>query len=76
MAVLTVMASSMVVTLVLGFRAGGYVLAASLGLAGLVRAMLPPKYCLGLLVRGRGFDVTTTTILAVSIAFLTATVPG
>jgi len=75
-AVLVVMFASLVVTLLLGFRAGGYVLAASLALAAVFRATLPPMYCLGLLVRNRTIDVTTTTVLAVSIAFLAATVPG
>ena len=74
--VLVVMFASLVVTVLLGFRAGGYVLAASLALAAVLRATLPPRYCLGLLVRTRSTDVVTTTVLAVSIAFLAATVPG
>jgi hypothetical protein len=75
-AVLLVMATSVVATPVLGFRVGGYLLAASLALAALLRGLLPAKYCLGLLVRTRRTDVVLACVLAVSIAFLAATVPG
>lgn len=75
-AVLACMSLAIVATVTVGFRAGGYLLAVSLGLAAVLRAVLPSKYCLGLLVRTRRIDVTITAVLALSIAFLAATVPG
>ena len=74
--VLVVMALSVLVTVAVDFRLGGYVLAAALGLAALLRALLPAKYCLGLLVRSRRQDVLMATLLAVSVAVLAATVPN
>ncbi|MGZ4627086.1 MAG: DUF3017 domain-containing protein [Kineosporiaceae bacterium] len=50
-------------------------LAASLGLAALFRAVLPERYCLGLLVRTRRLDVTTAAVLAVAVAVLAGIVP-
>lgn len=75
-AVLLVMVVSVLATVLVGFRVGGYLLAASLALAALFRGLLPAKYCLGLLVRTRRTDVVLACALAVSIAFLAATVPG
>ncbi|MGZ4602165.1 MAG: DUF3017 domain-containing protein [Kineosporiaceae bacterium] len=73
--VLFVLAASVTVTVFVDFRAGGYVLAASLGLAALFRAVLPERYCLGLLVRTRRLDVTTAAVLAVAVAVLAGIVP-
>ena len=74
--VLTVMAAAIVVSWFDHFRAGGYLLAAALGLAAVLRATLPEKYCLGLLVRSRAVDVVTAATFAVAIAVFAAVVPG
>jgi len=75
--VLGLMAASVAVTLVLDdFRPGGYLLAAAMALAAVIRGTLPEKYCLGLLVRSRTFDVATASVFAVAIAVTTAIVPG
>lgn len=74
--VLTVMAASVLVTWFDHFRLGGYLLAAALGLAALMRATLPEKFCLGLLVRSRTVDVATAAAFAVAIAITAAVVPG
>ena len=58
-AVLLTVAASVVVTVLVDFRAGGYVLAGACALAASFRAVLPEQYCLGLLVRSRRIDVTT-----------------
>jgi DUF3017 family protein len=73
--VLVVLAVSVAVTYVVDFRAGGYILAGSLGLAALFRALLPERYCLGLLVRTRRMDVVTAAVLAVSVAVVAGVVP-
>jgi hypothetical protein len=66
--VLAVAALSVVLTIALhDFRIGGYVLAASLASAAVMRATLPEKYCLGLLVRSRRLDVTIDAVLAVGV---------
>lgn len=75
-AVLAVMFASIPVAVWVGFREGGYLLAASLGLAAAFRAVLPDRYCLGLLVRGRIMDVVTAGGLAVAVAVVTGLVPG
>jgi hypothetical protein len=67
---------AVVASVLVGFRAGGYLLAAALGLAALLRAFLPAKYCLGLLVRSRQIDVTVAVLLAVSLAAITRIVPA
>ncbi len=64
------------VTLTGDFRRGGYVLAGALGLAALMRAVLPERYCLGLLVRSRRVDVVAAAALAVAVAFTASIVPG
>jgi hypothetical protein len=74
--VLLVVAASAVVTVTLGFRPGGYVLAGALGLATLARLVLPESLCLGLLVRSRRLDVTITLVLALAVLVSTATAPG
>ena len=73
--VLVVLAASAVLTAFVDFRAGGYVLATSLGLAALFRAVLPERYCLGLLVRTRRLDVATAAVLAVAVALVAGIVP-
>lgn len=67
-AVLVVAGLSVLLTVVLhDFRIGGYVLAAALAAAAVLRAALPEKYCLGLLVRSRRIDVTINAVLAVGV---------
>ena len=73
--VLILVAASVAVTLFVDFRLGGYVLAGALLLASAARALLPPEYCLGLLVRSRRFDATVTLVLALAIAVLARVVP-
>jgi hypothetical protein len=66
--VLAVAALSVLLTIGLhDFRIGGYVLAAALAAAAVMRATLPEKYCLGLLVRSRRLDVTIDALLAVGV---------
>lgn len=74
--VLVVVAVAMVTTVLMSFRAGGYLLALALGLAAVLRACLPPMYCLGLIVRSRQVDVAIAGVLAVAVAVLARSVPG
>jgi Protein of unknown function (DUF3017) len=74
--VLVVLAVSIALTVLVDFRAGGYVLASALGLAALFRAVLPERYCLGLLVRTRRLDVTTAVVLAAAVAIVAGIVPA
>ncbi|WP_088314104.1 DUF3017 domain-containing protein [Kineosporia sp. R_H_3] len=74
-AVLLLTAAVVPVTLLVGFREGGYLLAGALGLAAVLRAVLPDKYCLGLLVRTRLVDVLTAGSLAVAVGVVTGLVP-
>ncbi len=74
--VLLVLAASFVATPLAGFRAGGYLLAAALLLAGSLRALLPAPYCLGLLVRSRRVDVGMSLLLAAAVLVLARAVPG
>ena len=62
-----VVALFVVLTVMVDFRVGGYVLAAALALAAVMRATLPEKYCLGLLVRSCRVDVAIDTALAVAV---------
>jgi hypothetical protein len=75
-AVLLVLAVSVTVTAAGHFRSGGYLLAGAMAFAAVCRAVLPEKYCLGLLVRSRLFDVVTATSFAVAIAVTTTILPG
>ena len=75
-AVLCVVAASVIVTVTVDFRVGGYVLAAALGAAAVMRAVLPEEYCLGLLVRSRRVDVTIDALLAVAVFVGAQIVPG
>jgi hypothetical protein len=72
---LTVLAS-VIVTVFVDFRVGGYVLAGACVLAASFRAALPEQYCLGLLVRSRRIDVTTAIVLAVAVGALAGVVPA
>jgi hypothetical protein len=74
--VLLVVAASVVTTLLVDFRLGGYVLAAALALSAGFRAGLPERYCLGLLVRSRRLDVAAAAVLAVGVAVLANAVPS
>lgn len=75
-AVLLVVAASVPVTVLVGFRPGGYTLGGAAALAAVLRAVLPARYCLGLLVRSRQVDVVTAGILAVTLIVTTRIVPG
>jgi Protein of unknown function (DUF3017) len=74
-AVLLTVAASVVVTLLVDFRTGGYVLAGACALAASFRAVLPEQYCLGLLVRSRRIDVTTALVLAIAVGVVAGIVP-
>ncbi len=74
--VLVVMAAAVLVSWLGHFRSGGYLLAGAMALAAAMRATLPEKYCLGLLVRSRRVDVVTAAVFAVAIAFTAAIVPS
>ena len=74
--VLLVVAAAVVVSVRVDARSGGYTLAGALGLAAVMRAALPEKYCLGLLVRSRRMDVALDASLAVVLAILANIVPA
>ena len=74
--VLVVMAVSVPVTVLAGFRAGGAVLTSALLMSSLARAVLPAEYCLGLLVRSRRVDVFTSFVLAAAVFVCAWIVPG
>ena len=74
-AVLLTVAASVLVTVLVDFRVGGYVLAGACVLAASFRAALPEQYCLGLLVRSRRIDVTTAVVLAVAVGAVAGIVP-
>jgi hypothetical protein len=74
--VLVVVAASVVVTLTVDFRLGGYLLSGALALAAAFRTALPERYCLGLLVRSRRMDALTAAVLAVGVAVLANVVPS
>jgi hypothetical protein len=75
-AVLLVTAAAVVVTAFIDFRRGGYLLALALALAAALRAMLPDRYCLGLLVRSRRIDVVTAATMAVALFVTVSVVPS
>ena len=74
--VLLLVALSVPVTLLIGFRIGAYVLVLALLVAGAARALLPDYLTLGLLVRSRQQDVATLVLLAVGVGLLARVVPG
>ncbi len=53
-------------------RMAGYTIAAGLGLAALLRLVLPTARSGGLAVRSRGVDVATMAILGLVLAFITS----
>lgn len=53
-------------------RPAGYVIAGGLGLAALLRLVLPTARSGGLAVRSRGVDVATMAVLGVALAFITS----
>ena len=52
-------------------RAGGFILAAGVGLAAILRLVLPKARSGGLMVRSRAADVTTLAALAIGLAVVT-----
>lgn len=74
--VLALVAASVPLTMLAGFKAGGYVLAAAALSGALCRAVLPEYLCLGLLVRSRRQDVVTMLVLGVALLVSVSTVPG
>ncbi len=74
--VLGVVAAAVLVSVMRDARAGGYTLAGALALAAGMRALLPEKYCLGLLVRSRQFDVVVDGAFAVIVFTLAYLVPA
>jgi hypothetical protein len=74
--VLLVMASSVAVAWSGQVRLSGYLLAAAMALAATLRAVLPEKYCLGLLVRTRSMDVAVAAGFALALAVATAVLPA
>ena len=75
-AVLAVVAASVAVSVVVDSRAGGYTLAAALAMAAVLRAVLPERYCLGLLVRSRQVDVLISGVLGALVLVLARWVPA
>jgi hypothetical protein len=73
---LALVAASVAVTLLVGFRPGGYVLASAALSGAAARAVLPEYLCLGLLVRSRRQDVVTLLVLGVALLVSVSTVPG
>jgi len=73
--VLFLVACSLPLTLLIGFRAGGTALALAAIFGGLARAVLPDYLCLGLLVRSRQQDVVTLFALGVAVALFAWKVP-
>ncbi|HET7476264.1 MAG TPA: DUF3017 domain-containing protein [Dermatophilaceae bacterium] len=55
-------------------RLGGYVIAASMGAAGMLRLLLPSRLTGGLRVRSRATDTAMLLLLAVGVAVLTTVV--
>lgn len=74
--VLSLVAASVPATLLLDFRAGGYILALALLVGGTARALLPDYLTLGLLVRSRQQDVATLLALGIAVAVMARLVPG
>jgi hypothetical protein len=74
--VLLLVALSLPVTVLIGFRIGGYVLALAAIFGGTARALLPDYLCLGLLVRSRRQDVATLLGLGLALAIAARIVPA
>jgi hypothetical protein len=74
--VLLLVALSLPVSVLIGFRIGGYLLALAAIFGGAARAVLPDYLCLGLLVRSRQQDVVTLLTLGVAVAVAARIVPA
>ena len=74
--VLSLVVISVLVTLLVDFRAGGYLLALALLAGGTARALLPDYLTLGLLVRSRQQDAATLFVLGLAVAVMARLVPG
>jgi Protein of unknown function (DUF3017) len=74
--VLLLVALSLPVSVLIGFRIGGYLLALAAIFGGTARAVLPDYLCLGLLVRSRQQDVVTLLTLGVAVAVAARIVPA
>jgi hypothetical protein len=74
--VLFLVACSLPVSVLVGFRVGGYVLALAALVGGTARAVLPDYLCLGLLVRSRQQDVATLFVLGIAVAIAARSVPA
>jgi hypothetical protein len=74
--VLSLVALSVLVTLLFDFRAGGYILALALIVGGTARTLLPDYLTLGLLVRSRQQDAATLFLLGIAVAVMAWQVPG
>ena len=70
-AVLPVLVLGVVVIALHHVRAGGFLLAAGVGLAAVLRLVLPTSRSGGLAVRSRAADVSTLAVLAVALAVIT-----
>jgi Protein of unknown function (DUF3017) len=75
-AVLLVTGLGVVASAFWDFRRGGYLFALALALAAVLRASLPDRYCLGLLVRSRQLDVALAAALALALAVTVSVVPS
>jgi hypothetical protein len=76
MVIVSMMFASLAVVVFIGFRAGGYALAATFALAALVRAVFPAEWCLGLLIRSRRVDVAFFIAFAIGLAGVVSRIPG
>lgn len=74
--VLLLVAVSLPLTMLFGFKVGGETLALAAVVGGVCRAVLPDYLCLGLLVRSRQQDTVTLLLLAAAVAVATWIVPG
>ena len=74
--VLLLVALSLPVSVLIGFRVGGYLLALAAIFGGTARAVLPDYLCLGLLERSRQQDVLTLFALGVALAVAAYIVPS
>ena len=75
LAVVVVVAAGLAVLVLHQLRAGLYVIAAGLGGAAALRALLRPRAAGSLVVRSRHTDVVVLAALAVAVAVLAAVTP-
>jgi hypothetical protein len=74
--VVSMMLTSLIVVVLVGYQEGGYCLSATFVLAAAMRAVLPARWCLGLLVRSRRLDVLMFAGLAVAMLAVLSRVHG